>query len=114
MTGKPLFTANTPCCFLISTIHRGYRTPIEPQKGATIHQVALGEIGRTGTEKAEKINKDIAGMIPKLEACLEAGHLKPLDYVQVGDVAVGEILKALETFNNHRSGKKLVVRLAEN
>lgn len=53
-------------------------------------------------------------MIPKLEAYLEAGHLRPLEYVQVGDVGVGEILKALEAFNNHKSGKKLVVRLAEN
>lgn len=80
----------------------------------TIHQVALGEIGRTGTEKAEKINKDIADMIPKLETYLKAGQLKSLDYVQVGDVGVGEVLKALEAFNNHKSGKKLVVRLAEN
>ncbi|OBT70025.1 hypothetical protein VE03_00458 [Pseudogymnoascus sp. 23342-1-I1] len=89
-------------------------TPIEPIQSVTIHQVALGEIGRTGTEKAEQINKDIVGMIPKLEAYVEAGHLKPLDYVQVGDVGVGEILKALEAFNNRKSGKKVVVRLAEN
>lgn len=53
-------------------------------------------------------------MIPKLEEYLEAGLLRPLEYVQVGDVGVGEILKALEAFNNHKSGKKLVVRLAEN
>lgn len=53
-------------------------------------------------------------MIPKLEEYLEAGLLRPLEYVQVGDVGVGEILKALDAFNNHKSGKKLVVRLAEN
>ncbi|KFZ00211.1 hypothetical protein V500_01136 [Pseudogymnoascus sp. VKM F-4518 (FW-2643)] len=88
-------------------------TPIEPRDGVEIYQVELGQIGRKGTGKAEQINKDIAGMVPKLETYLEAGQLKPLDYVKVGDVGVGEILKALDAFKNHKSGKKLVVRLAE-
>ena len=78
-----------------------------------VYQVELGQIGRKGTDKAEQINKDIAGMVPKLETYLEAGQLKPLDYVKVGDVGVGEILKALDAFDNHKIGKKLVVRLAE-
>ncbi|KFY06771.1 hypothetical protein V492_07747 [Pseudogymnoascus sp. VKM F-4246] len=88
--------------------------PIPPREGVLVNQVALGEIGRTGSEKADQINKDIAGMIPRLQEYLEAGQLKPLDYVQVGDVGVGEVLKALEAFNSHKSGKKLIVRLAEN
>ncbi|OBT88014.1 hypothetical protein VE02_02899 [Pseudogymnoascus sp. 03VT05] len=88
--------------------------PIDPKEGVAIYHVELGQIGRSGTEKAERINKDIASMIPKLEEYLEAGLLRPLEYVQVGDVGVGEILKALEAFDNHKSGKKLVVRLAEN
>ena len=89
------------------------RARIEPQEGVAIYQVALGEIGRSGTERAETVNKEIASLIPKLETYLEAGNLKPLDYVQVGDVGVGEVLKALEAFNNHKSGKKIVVRLAK-
>lgn len=78
-----------------------------------VYQVALGQIGRYGNEQTEQINNEITRLIPKLEIYLEAGHLKPLDYVQVGDVGVGEILKALEAFNNHKSGKKIVVRLAK-
>ncbi|KFY55512.1 hypothetical protein V496_06974 [Pseudogymnoascus sp. VKM F-4515 (FW-2607)] len=88
-------------------------TPIEPLDGVTIHQVALGEIGRTGSEKAERINGDIAGMIPELERFVGDGRLKPLGYVRVGEVGVGQILKALKAFSEHRSGKKMVVRLAE-
>lgn len=76
--------------------------------------MALGDIGRTDTERAKQANKDISSLIPVLETYVEAGYLKPLDYVQVGDVGVGEILKALEAFKNHKSGKKLVVRVAEN
>ncbi|OBT98834.1 hypothetical protein VE01_03434 [Pseudogymnoascus verrucosus] len=88
--------------------------PIDPREGVAIHHVELGQIGRSGSEKAEKINKDIVTMIPNLEDYLGAGLLRPLEYVQVGDIGVGEVLKALEAFKNHKSGKKLVVRLAEN
>ncbi|KFX86801.1 hypothetical protein V490_08834 [Pseudogymnoascus sp. VKM F-3557] len=87
---------------------------IEPKEGLAVNQVALGDIGRTDTERAIQANKDISSLIPVLETYVEAGYLKPLDYVQVGDVGVGEILKALEAFKNHKSGKKLVVRVAEN
>lgn len=75
--------------------------------------VTLGEIGRSGSAHIEKTNKDIAELIANLEPLLEAGYLKPLDYVSIGDVGVGEILKGLEAFNAHKSGKKLIVRLAE-
>lgn len=75
--------------------------------------VKLGEIGRTGTEHIEKTNSDIAAIIVESQKLLETGKLKPLDYVQVGDVGVGEVLKALAAFNTHKSGKKVIVRLTE-
>jgi hypothetical protein len=86
--------------------------PIEPKEGVEVYMVHLGEIGRTGSDSIETTNKDIADLIRKLEPLFEAGLLKPLDYVQIGDVGVDEVLKALEAFNSHKSGKKMIVRLA--
>jgi hypothetical protein len=90
-----------------------HRTPIGPKEGVEIYKITLGEIGRSGNEHIEKVNKDISDLIPKLEDLLEAGLLKPLEYVRVGDVGVEEVLKALDAYNTHKSGKKIVVRLAE-
>ena len=88
------------------------RTPIHPVDGIEVYIVTLGEIGRSGNAQIERTNKDIADLITKLQPLLESGKLKPQEYVTVGDVGVGEILKALQAFNSHKSGKKLVVRVA--
>lgn len=88
------------------------REPIEAKEGVEMYLVKLGEIGRSGDADA-KTNEDIAKYIVELQVLLDEGHLKPLDYVQIGDVGVGEVLKALEVFNTHKSGKKIIVRLAE-
>jgi hypothetical protein len=53
-------------------------------------------------------------MIPKLEKFVASGQLVPSEYVQIGDVGLEEVFKALEAFNTHKSGKKVIVRLAEN
>ena len=90
-----------------------HRTPIEPKDGVNIYKVTLGEIGRSGNEHIEEVNKNIATMIPRLETFLESGKLVPSEYIQIGDTGVGEVLKALEAFNTHKSGKKIIVRLAE-
>lgn len=84
-----------------------------PVDGVEVYIVTLGEISREGDAHVEKTNKDIAILIAKSEPLLETGHLRPLEYVRVGDVGFGEILKGLEAFNSHKSGKKLIVRLAE-
>ena len=89
------------------------RSPITPEDGVEVALVKLGEIGRAGNAETEKINRDIAALIVKLEPFLEAGQLKPLEYVKVGDVGVAEILKGIEAFTTHKSGKKLIVKVAE-
>lgn len=112
MTGKyPMHNSTRNFMTTVANIML-WRTPIEPKEGVEIYSVSLGEIGRSGTDRIEKINKDIVDLIPKLETFLESGQLRPVDYVQVGDVGVGEILKALDVFKTHKSGKKVVVRLA--
>lgn len=75
--------------------------------------IALGEIGRTGNDHTAKVNQYIVTLIPKLEKLLDDKKLILSEYIQIGDVGVGEVLKALEAFNTHKSGKKIIVRLAE-
>ncbi|KAF4626707.1 hypothetical protein G7Y89_g11455 [Cudoniella acicularis] len=87
--------------------------PIEPKEGIEIYVTALGVIGKTGDAHNTAVNNDIAAMIPKLETFLESGEIKPMEYEQIGDVGVGDVLKGLEAFNVRKTdGKKLVVRLS--
>jgi hypothetical protein len=73
----------------------------------------LGEIGREGNAVAEKVNKEIAGFIPKLEKLLESGALKPMEYDLIEGADFEPVLKGLEAFSTKKSdGKKLVVRIA--
>ena len=75
--------------------------------------ISLGKIGKTGDESTLQVNQDMEDFIPTLENYLADGSLKPMDYEVVGDVGVGEVLKALEAFNSKKSAtKKVVVRLA--
>jgi hypothetical protein len=76
--------------------------------------ISLGEIGRSGNPRTEQINVDIAKLIEFFEPLLEKGVLKPNQYIKFGDTGVGEILKAWDAFKTHKSGKKLIVRVAEN
>jgi hypothetical protein len=89
------------------------RSQIESKEGVEVYVIKLGDIGRKGSADIDQTNADISALIPKLEEYVKAGHLTPLEYVQVGEVGVGEVLKALEAFNAHKSGKKIIVRLAE-
>lgn len=61
---------------------------------------------------ADSVNKDMENFIPKLEKLLESGALRPMEYEQVGETGVEEVLKGLEAFNTRKSdGKKLLVRV---
>jgi hypothetical protein len=76
--------------------------------------VNLGEIGREGNARIEKINRDITGFIPELEKYLESGALKPMEYEIIEGINFDPVMKGLEAFNTRKSdGKKLVVRIAE-
>jgi hypothetical protein len=73
----------------------------------------LGLIGQSGDEEKEMVNKDMAAFIPKLEELFTSGALKPMEYEQIGEVGVAEVVKGLEAFNTRKSdGKKVVVRLS--
>lgn len=89
------------------------RVPIEHVDGIEVYMVKLGLIGQSGDEKKDTVNKAMASFIPILEKLLENGALKPMDYEQIGDVGVAEVLKGLQIFNARKSdGKKVVVKLA--
>lgn len=90
-----------------------HRMPIEPQEGISVYMVALGTIGKTGDTHVTTVNEDMVGMIPTLEAFVEKGLIKPMEYEQVGDVGVRGVLQGLESFKTRKNdGKKLVVRLS--
>jgi hypothetical protein len=80
-----------------------------------VYMVKLGLIGKSGDEKTETVNKDMANFIPKLEELFASGALKPMEYEQIGEVGIGSLLGALEGFTARKNdGKKVVVRLAAN
>lgn len=90
------------------------RVPIEPKEGIEIETVKLGEIGREGNAHIERVNKDIAGFIPKIEKFLESGAIKPMEWDIIEGTNFEAVFKGLEAFNTRKSdGKKLVVRIAE-
>jgi hypothetical protein len=90
------------------------RVPIEPKEGIEIEMVELGEIGREGNAHMEKVNKDIASFIPKLEKLLESGALKPMEYEFIDGANFEPVLKGLDLFSTRKSdGKKIVVRVAQ-
>ena len=102
------FIGRSCCAYAHKTVHR---TPIVPQEGIKIYQADLGGIGQGGEER--EINKKVAAYIPLLEKYLSTGALKPMEYEQVGDIGVEEILKGLVAFNTKKgSAKKMVVRLS--
>ena len=78
-----------------------------------MYLVTLGEIGRSGNAHIDQTNKDLACLILQFEPLLADRHLKPLDYVQVGDMGVEEVLKGLKAYQTHKTGKKVIVRIAE-
>lgn len=90
------------------------RDEIEPREGLESYLISLGELGRSGNPRTEQINVDLAKLVEIFEPLLGKGELKPNEYVKVGDTGVGEILKAWDAFKTHKSGKKLVVRVADN
>lgn len=62
----------------------------------------------------ERVNKDIAGFIPKIEKYLETGAIKPMEYEIIEGANFEPVFKGLEAFNNRKANdKKLLVRVAE-
>jgi hypothetical protein len=91
----------------------GFRAPVAPREGIDVYMVELGEIGKSGSAHADSVNSDIEGFISKLEPLITSGAIKPMEYEQVGDVGVEEVLKGLDAFKTRKSdGKKLIVKLA--
>lgn len=89
------------------------REAINPRDGIEIYLVTLGEIGRKGNAHIEETNKHIGELVVQFQNILESDAIKPLDYVQVGEVGFEKVLKALDTFSSHKSGKKVIVQLAD-
>lgn len=83
------------------------------EKDLDIYPIELGTIGQSGDAKIERINDEVARLVLDLQTLLDRGQIKPLDYVKIGNVGVGEILEALDAFKTHKSGKKLIVQVAE-
>jgi hypothetical protein len=103
----------SPPCIFHSLWTNVRRAPVTPREGVDVYMVELGLIGKSGNAHADTINSDMEGFIPKLEALIASGAIKPMEYEQIGDVGVGEVLKGLEAFKTRKSdGKKLVVKLA--
>lgn len=73
----------------------------------------LGEIGRSGNAHIERTNKELTELILKFQPLLDNDSLKPLEYTQIGEVGVDQVLKGLDAFKTHKSGKKLIVRIAD-
>lgn len=62
----------------------------------------------------ERVNKDIAGFIPKIEKYLETGAIKPMGYEIIEGTNFEPVFKGLDAFNDRKSNdKKFLVRLAE-
>ena len=89
------------------------REPVKPRDGIDVYMVELGLIGKSGNAHTDSVNSDMEGFIPKLEHLISSGVIMPMEYEQVGEVGVEEVLKGLEAFKARKSdGKKLIVKIA--
>lgn len=60
-----------------------------------------------------EVTRDIAGWVPRLEAHVAAGTLKPVDY-QLANVAGWEgVIGGIQDVEGGKASKKIVVRVAD-
>lgn len=57
------------------------------------------------------MTKNIANWIPRLEAYLEAGILKPIEYQLVDGVGWEKVIQGIHDLENGKAAKKIVVRV---
>jgi NADPH:quinone reductase-like Zn-dependent oxidoreductase len=87
-------------------------SPIEAPAGVIVDRIKLGQIGRSGA-LADVVNKSLASYIPKFEALLESGELKPMQYSVVGSgyESIPEGIKISDS--GKMGGTKVVIKLGD-
>jgi len=95
-----------------SNIKSLHRSNIETPVGVLVDRVHLGMIGRSGKEE-DVINKNLVNYIPKLEALLNSGEIKPMQYSVIGTgfESVTEGIKISDS--GKLGGTKVVVKLGD-
>jgi hypothetical protein len=87
------------------------RSDIKAPAGVSMYRITLGMIGQSGVAQ-DIVTKNIQTYIPSLEAHIEEGELKPMDYEIVGEgfEAVSEAIKVSNS--GKYGGRKCVVKLS--
>ncbi|KAH6893528.1 chaperonin 10-like protein [Thelonectria olida] len=85
-----------------------FKTPA----GIKEYRVELGFLCRPHEPLGVEVTRDIAKMIPTLEGLLEAGALKPIQYVSDG-VGWDKVIEGIHKLEGGKESKKIVVRVQE-
>ncbi|KAH7361527.1 chaperonin 10-like protein [Plectosphaerella cucumerina] len=78
-----------------------------------VYRVQAGHLCREDEAIGAEVTRDIAGWVPRLEAHVAAGTLKPVDY-QLANVAGWEgVIGGIQDVEGGKASKKIVVRVAD-
>ncbi|KAH6971113.1 chaperonin 10-like protein [Ilyonectria sp. MPI-CAGE-AT-0026] len=75
------------------------------------YRVDFGDLCRLDVPNGVEVTKNIASWIPRLEAYLEAGTLKPIEYQLVDGLGWEKVIQGIHDLENGKAAKKIVVRV---